>query len=105
MMTSFGGSAGEGEEIAAAHFTLHLQTEPLQVEFYRSIEVGFQGGAPLDLDLDQISEAPVNIAWIVLAQANDRLGGGYPWSSISPQRLASHLRWLQLCLGRSKALE
>ena len=53
----FGRAFGKGDEIAAAHLALDLQAEPLQMDFYRSIEVGFQGRWPLDPDLDQISKA------------------------------------------------
>jgi hypothetical protein len=39
-----------GDEIAAAHLTLDLQAEALQMDFYRRIEVSFQGRWPLDAD-------------------------------------------------------
>jgi hypothetical protein len=38
----FGRGVGKGDEIAAAHLPLDLEPEPLEVGFYRSIEVGFQ---------------------------------------------------------------
>ena len=53
----FGRGVGKCDKVAAAHLTLDLQAEPLQMNFYRSVEVGFQGQWPFDPDLDQISKA------------------------------------------------
>src|ERR1700722_14591464 len=39
----FGRAFGKGDEVAAAHLALDLQPEPLQMNFYWSIEIGFQG--------------------------------------------------------------
>jgi hypothetical protein len=39
----FGRALGKGDEVAAAHLTLDLQAERFQMNFYWSIEVGFQG--------------------------------------------------------------
>ena len=43
----FGRAIGKGDEIAAAHLALDLQTEPLQMALDRSIEVSLQGRCPL----------------------------------------------------------
>jgi hypothetical protein len=40
----FGQAIGKGYEIAAAHLSLHLQAEPLQMELDGPVKVSFQGG-------------------------------------------------------------
>jgi hypothetical protein len=52
----FGCGIGKGDQIAPAHLTFHLQAESLQMDFYRAIEVGFQGRWPLDPGSVQISK-------------------------------------------------
>ena len=42
----FGRAFGKGDEVATAHLPLDLQAEPLQMNFYWSIEIGFQSRWP-----------------------------------------------------------